>query len=46
VSRFADEEAGAASAEVCRRLIAIMTEAQITSGEDGFGARHGAFKVD
>jgi len=34
--------------ELCRcgRLIAIVTEAQVPSGEDGFVARHGAFKVD
>jgi hypothetical protein len=30
----------------CRRLIAIVTEAQVPSGEDGLVTRHGAFKVD
>jgi len=42
----ADEDEGAASAEVYRRLIRMVTEAQITRGEDGFGTRLGAFKVD
>src|SRR5215469_6567913 len=28
----------------CRRLIAIVTEAQVPSGEDGLVTRHGAFR--
>jgi len=41
-----DEHAGASFAEECRRLIVIVTEPQVPSGEDGFVTRHGAFKVD
>jgi hypothetical protein len=41
-----DEDAGAAFVEECRRLIVIVTEAPVPSGEDGFVTRPGAFKVD
>jgi len=42
----ADEDAGAAFAEESQRLIAIVAEAQVPSGNDGLVTRRGAFNVD
>ena len=42
----ADEDADAAFAEESQRLIAIVAEAQVPSGNDGLVTRRGAFNVD